>query len=71
MGDLGDGTTSRVTLRLPEQLKARIEEAAARDGLSVNAWLVRALAASLEPGDERRTRRRSPPGSQRYTGWVR
>ncbi len=71
LGDTGDGGTSRMTLRLPEQLKLRIEEAAARDGLSVNAWLVRALGASLEPGDERRTRRRSPPGGQRYTGWVR
>ncbi|HEU4866261.1 MAG TPA: toxin-antitoxin system HicB family antitoxin [Actinomycetota bacterium] len=71
VGDTGDGGTSRMTLRLPEQLKLRIEEAAARDRLSVNAWLVRALSASLEPGDERRTRRRSPPGGQRYTGWVR
>jgi hypothetical protein len=69
--DAGDGSTARMTLRLPEQLKLRIEEVAAREGLSVNAWLVRALAASLEPADERRTRRRSPPGSQRYTGWVR
>jgi hypothetical protein len=71
VGEMGDGGTSRMTLRLPEQLKLRIEEAAARDGLSVNAWLVRALSASLEPGDERRTRRRAPPGGQRYTGWVR
>ena len=71
LGEAVDGTTSRMTLRLPEQLKTRVEQAAARDGLSVNAWLVRALAASLEPGDERRSRRRSPPGSQRYTGWVR
>lgn len=70
-GDMGDGGTSRMTLRLPELLKQRVEEAAAKDGLSVNAWLVRALATSLEPGDERRTRRRSPPGGQRYTGWVR
>jgi hypothetical protein len=70
VGDTGDGGTSRMTLRLPEHLKLRIEEAAARDGLSVNAWLVRALSASLEPGEERRTRRRSPPGGQRYTGWV-
>lgn len=34
---------ARITLRLPEALKARIEEAAAREGLSVNAWLIRAL----------------------------
>lgn len=71
IGDAGDGGTARITLRLPEQLKLRIEESAAKEGLSVNAWLVRALAATLEPGDERRARRRGPPGSQRYTGWVR
>lgn len=71
VADAGDGSTARMTLRLPEQLKLRIEEVAAREGLSVNAWLVRALAASVEPADERRSRRRSPPGAQRYTGWVR
>lgn len=71
VADTGDGSTARMTLRLPEQLKLRIEEVAAREGLSVNAWLVRALAASVEPADERRSRRRSPPGAQRYTGWVR
>jgi hypothetical protein len=71
IGGAGDGGTSRMTLRLPEHLKVRIEEIAAREGLSVNAWLVRALAAALEPGDERRVRRRGPPGVQRYTGWVR
>lgn len=40
-----DGTTARVNLRLPAHLKARAEEAANRDGLSVNAWLVRAVSA--------------------------
>lgn len=57
-----DGTTARINFRLPEHLKARIEAAATADGLSVNAWLVRAAAAAVEP-DARRT--------QRYTGWVR
>lgn len=70
IADTGDGGTARITLRLPEQLKVRIEEVAAREGLSVNAWLVRALSASVEP-DERRTKRRTPSGGQRYTGWVR
>lgn len=46
-----EGGTSRVTLRLPEHLKPRIDEAAARSGLSVNAWLVRVIAAALEPAD--------------------
>jgi HicB family len=39
-----DGLTARITLRLPESLKATIEIAAARDGISVNSWLVRALS---------------------------
>lgn len=37
---------ARITLRLPEELKFRIEAAADRDGLSLNAWLVRVLARS-------------------------
>ena len=36
--------TARITLRLPESLKARLEAAAARDGVSVNTWLVQALS---------------------------
>jgi hypothetical protein len=66
-----DGTTARVNLRLPDQLKARAEEAAAREGLSLNAWLVRAAAAALQPGGRDRGGHRSTAGGQRYTGWVR
>ena len=44
-----EGGTARITLRLPEHLKARAEEAAERDGLSVNSWLVRAVAAAVTP----------------------
>ena len=64
-----DGATSRINLRLPDSLKARVEEAAGRQRLSVNAWLVRAAAAALEPDDGTPVRR-SPRG-QRYSGWVR
>jgi hypothetical protein len=39
-----------VTLRLPEHLKAMAEQAAAAEGISVNAWLVRAVGAALHPG---------------------
>lgn len=45
-----DGGTSRITLRLPEYLKPRIDDAASRAGLSVNAWLVRVIASALDPG---------------------
>jgi len=64
-----DGTVSRINLRLPEQLKQRIEEAANRDRLSINAWLVRAATAALGP-DKSATQRRSLYGDN-YTGWVR
>ncbi len=70
--DADEGGTSRINLRLPESLKLRAEEAAGREGLSVNAWLVRALAAVLDSDDrDGRTQRRSPRGGQRYSGWVR
>ena len=45
-----DGATARVTLRLPESLKAQAEERAAAEGLSVNAWLVRAVHDQLRGG---------------------
>ena len=44
-----DGETARITLRLPEGLKAHAEAAAAREGVSTNTWLVRAVARALEP----------------------
>ena len=65
-----DGAVSRINFRLPDQLKARIEEAAGRDGLSVNAWLVRAATAAVQPGDRPRTSR-APVGGERFTGWAR
>ena len=48
-----DGLTSRITLRLPEALKASIEVAAAREGVSVNSWLVRALSKGVAPPVQR------------------
>ena len=38
--------TARITLRLPESLKAAVEDAASRERVSVNTWIVRALARS-------------------------
>jgi hypothetical protein len=63
-----DGAMARVNLRLSENLKGQIEEAAERAGLSVNGWLVRAAAAALDTGARPA---RAARGSQRYTGWVR
>ncbi|GAA2089639.1 hypothetical protein GCM10009801_54070 [Streptomyces albiaxialis] len=71
-----EGGTSRINLRLPAQLKLRAEEAAAHEGLSLNAWLVRALSSALDPegGAARRdtgTAGRAGRGKQSLTGWVR
>jgi|SRR4051812_14021936 hypothetical protein len=66
------GEIARITLRVPEQVKTRIEQAAASDRLSVNAWLARAVGDALE------TRKPDPraaivnaAGGQRLTGWAR
>jgi uncharacterized protein (DUF1778 family) len=70
-----DGPSSRINVRLPEALKAQIEEAAAKEGRSVNAWLVRAAATSLNRAErDRRAEPRTPTASrsrQSLTGWVR
>ena len=63
--------TARLTVRLPESLKGRIEAAAAREGVSVNAWLVRAAGRSLEaPARGPQAPGRWGPG-QRITGFAR
>lgn len=71
--DGDEGGTSRINLRLPDHLKASVEEAAGRAGLSVNAWLVRAAAAAVESGDPQRRppRRGGPTSGQHFTGWAR
>lgn len=71
--ELDTGSTTRTTLRLPDQLKSQVELAAARSGLSVNTWLVRAVAAALEqPTDAPAAQARAEPrGGTRLTGWVR
>jgi hypothetical protein len=67
-----EGGVSRINLRMPEHLKARVEQAAGGEGLSVNAWLVRATTAALERVDPGRSRVRNvTKGAQRYTGWAR
>ena len=67
----GEPGTARLTLRLSESLKARVEAAAAREGTSVNTWLVHAAARSLEtPARGRQATGRWGPG-QRITGYAR
>jgi len=56
---------ARITLRLPESLKVRVEAAASREGMSVNTWLVQALQRAVDA---------RPPASRsrnRLTGYGR
>ena len=62
----GDDLSARITLRLPESLKGSLEQAAAREGISTNAWIVRALARALEPRPTR-----APQSSRRIQGFAR
>jgi hypothetical protein len=67
--DTDDGGTARITLRLSETLKGRVEEAATNDSLSVNAWLVRAITTATDASPP--SARSAPTSGQSYTGWVR
>ncbi len=70
-----DGPAARINVRLPEQLKSRIEDLAATEGRSVNAWLVRAAAAAVQRADRdpRADPRAGSPkrAKQGLSGWVR
>jgi hypothetical protein len=69
-----EGPVARINVRLPEPLKAAIEEAAAGEGRSVNAWLVRAAAAAVRRTDHEprpEPRESGKPGKQSFRGWVR
>lgn len=65
-----EGSMARINLRLPENLKTRVEEAAAKQGRSVNAWLVRAASAALQQSPPAAPKTTSHHSSQHYTGWV-
>ena len=78
---LDGDATARINFRVPEQLKARIEQAAAAQGRSVNAWLTRAASAALrspsqmssQMSSQTSTANPTPTGGramQHYTGWV-
>ena len=60
----GDDLSARITLRLPDGLKTGLEAAAAREGISANAYIVRALSRALEPRAARRS-------SNRLQGYAR
>ena len=72
-GGDADGATTRTTLRLPDHLKSQVEVVAAREGVSVNTWLVRAVAAALErgAGPSPAARAQTRGSTTHLTGWVR
>ena len=73
-----DDNQSRITLRLPESVKTRAEDAANRSGLSLNAWLVDAVRDALdgrrldlEVGSSRITVTGDAGRRKQVRGWVR
>ena len=54
----GEELSGRISLRLPESLKSGVEAAAAREGISTNAWLVRTIGRSLDQRAAKRSRNR-------------
>lgn len=68
-----DAGTARVTLRLSEGLKVKIETQAAASGLSVNAWLAHAAIRALEAAGQGTPAgaQRSRTGGHRITGYAR
>lgn len=69
-----EDNSARISLRLSEGLKSRVEEAARAEGISTNAWILRALEGSLSgcwPGPRPGTGRPGAAhGGRRITGWV-
>jgi hypothetical protein len=51
-----DEPVARITLRLPQSVKTRVDEMASSEGISTNAWLIRAVMDALAdrsgPGPE-------------------
>jgi predicted DNA binding CopG/RHH family protein len=59
-----EGATARISLRLSDALKTAVEAAAAREGVSVNTWIVRALSRSATAGT-------AVQSGNRLTGYAR
>lgn len=66
--------SARISLRLSEALKADVEQAAGREGISVNTWLVRAAGSALTQAGSRsgwpESGGRHGGSSSRVTGWI-
>ena len=82
--DAEDGAVARITLRIPESLKYKAEELAAKGGHSLNAWIVNTIRtaardravtvdidlSSLPFGDPEGRPAGRGRGPKRMTGWV-
>jgi hypothetical protein len=66
-----DSPMTRINLRLGQDLKERVEDAARRSGMSVNAWLVRSATVALTTGPSQPAPVRPATGADHYRGWVR
>lgn len=67
-----EGGPARINFRLPAHLKTRIEDAAGQEALSINTWLIRAVATALEqPGAQARPAVRRHNGQQGLKDWAR
>ena len=53
----GEELRGRITLRLPETIKAAVEAAADQEGISTNTWLVQTIARALHPSSPAASRR--------------
>ena len=64
--DDGGAGVARFTLRLPQQLKARIDAAAAAESVSVNSWMVRTAERAIAESGHRSARR----SGNSLSGWI-
>jgi hypothetical protein len=56
-----DEPVSRITLRLPQSVKTRVDEMASSEGISTNAWLIRAVMDALSEHSGSRPEWPQPP----------
>jgi hypothetical protein len=81
--EVEDDSVARITLRLPESVKYKAEELAAKSGHSLNSWIVnvvraatrdRAINVDIDLSSIPFLDTPGPPGrrrgSKRMTGWV-
>lgn len=61
IAEADDEPVARITLRLPQSVKARVDEMASSEGISTNAWLIRAVMDALSDRSGSRQEWPQPP----------